>query len=378
MPAITRRSILASLALAPLLSRSRAGAESARRKTHTVVSVSGDAFHLNGKPTYAGRAFNGRKIEGLLMNARLVQGIFDDRNPATRKMWDYPDGAWNPDRNTREFIEAMPSWREHGLLSFTINLQGGSPQGYSNQQPWHNSAIEADGSLRPDYLARLAKILDKADELGMAPILGIFYFGQQHRLSDEAATVRAVDKTVDWLLERGDRHVMIEIANECDHGGYDDVIKPPRAHELIERVKERSAGKVDSPAKRLLVSTSFCGGVIPSDNVIYAADFLLLHGNGVGTPDGIRAMVDRSRASAKYRGQPILFNEDDHFDFDKPENNMLAAIDRYAGWGYFDYRMKGEAFDDGFQSVPVNWTISSARKRGFFKLLNRVVGGEPR
>jgi len=44
---------------------------------------------------------------------------------------------------------------------------------------------------------------------------------------------------------------------------------------------------------------------------------------------------------------PVLFNEDDHFDFDRPENNMLAAIGEYAGWGFFDYRMAGEGFDEG-------------------------------
>lgn len=71
---------------------------------------------------------------------------------------------------------------------------------------------------------------------------------------------------------------------------------------------------------------------------------------------------------------PILFNEDDHFDFEKPDNNMLAAVSRYASWGYFDFRMKGEGFDEGYQSVPVNWGISSARKRGFFDLLRRVTG----
>jgi hypothetical protein len=80
-------------------------------------------------------------------------------------------------------------------------------------------------------------------------------------------------------------------------------------------------------------------------------------------------MVDDCRAMPAYRGQPILFNEDDHFDFDKPDNNMLAAVSRYASWGYFDFRMKGEGFDEGYQSVPVNWSISSSRKRGFFDLL---------
>jgi len=137
-------------------------------------------------------------------------------------------------------------------------------------------------------------------------------------------------------------------------------------------VKRRSAGKVKSPAGRLLASTSFTGGAIPTDNVIAAADFVLLHGNGVGTPDGIREMVRRSRASKAYHGQPVLFNEDDHFDFDKPDNNFLAALSSYAGWGYFDYRMKDEGFEQGYQSVPVDWTLSSPRKKAFFKLLAEI------
>jgi hypothetical protein len=36
--------------------------------------------------------------------------------------------------------------------------------------------------------------------------------------------------------------------------------------------------------------------------------------------------------------------------------------------------MKGEGFDDGYQSVPVNWTISSERKRAFFGLLKDMTG----
>ena len=87
-------------------------------------------------------------------------------------------------------------------------------------------------------------------------------------------------------------------------------------------------------------------------------------------------MVDQCRKLKAYRGQPILFNEDDHFDFDKPDNDFLAAVGKYASWGYFDYRMKGEGFDEGYQSVPVNWGISSERKRGFFKLLSEMTGAE--
>lgn len=143
----------------------------------TTVGISGEEILLNGKPTLEGIAWRGIQMEGLLPNARLVQGIFDDLNPETVSRWKYPDtGEWDPDRNTAEFVAAMPVWREHGLLGFTINLQGGSPEGYSRTQPWYNSAIDSLGNLREAYMLRLGRIMDKADELGMVTILGIFRF----------------------------------------------------------------------------------------------------------------------------------------------------------------------------------------------------------
>jgi len=74
---------------------------------------------------------------------------------------------------------------------------------------------------------------------------------------------------------------------------------------------------------------------------------------------------------------PILFNEDDHSEFDNPANNFAAAVNEFASWGYFDFRMEGEGFDAGYQSVPVNWKTSSERKKGFFKLLSEIAGEKP-
>jgi hypothetical protein len=347
--------------------------DSPPRKTE--VTIVGDAFHVNGRPTYEGRSFRGMKIEGLLFNSRMVQATFDDLNPDTRGRWAYPDtGAWDPQRNTREFIEAMPEWRKHGLLCVTLNLQGGNPRGYDRDQPWRNSAIEADGSLRGDYLARLEKILDKADELGMIVILGIFYFGQDHVLKDEAAIQRAADGVVDWIYARGYRNVLVEVNNECNVRYDHAVLKPDRVHELIERVKRRTRpdarpGKLD----RLLVSTSYGGGTVPRETVVRAADFLLMHGNGVSQAQRIADMVDKARQVPGYRPMPIVFNEDDHFDFDKPRNNMLAATAKYASWGFFD---PGENnYRDGYQSPPVDWRINTERKRAFFALLEEVTSG---
>jgi hypothetical protein len=337
----------------------------------TTVTIEGDKFLINGRPTYEGREWRGKSVEGLLMNARLVQATFDDLNSETVAKWAYPDtGKWDAGRNVSEFIGAMPEWRAHGMLAFTVNFQGGSPEGYSREQPWENNAFEPDGSLRPAYADRMRRVIEAADANGMVVILGYFYFGQDQRLSDEAAVVRAVDEATRWVLEHGWRNVIIEINNECDVGLWDhEILKPARVHELIERVR-------DTPGDgyRLLVSTSYKGGTVPLENVVRASDFLLLHGNGVSDPARIAAMVRETRAVPGYRGQPILFNEDDHFDFDKPLNNFTASVSEHAGWGYFDYRMRGESFDDGFQSVPVKWTISSPRKKAFFDLLAEITG----
>jgi hypothetical protein len=243
----------------------------------TEVSIRGDAFLINGEPTYKGRTWKGKKIEGLLMNSRMVQATFDDLNPDTRDKWAYPDTKkWDADRNTREFVAAMPQWRKHGLLAVTVNLQGGSPQGYSKDQPWHNSAFTQDGSLRKEYLARMEKVLGKADELGMVVILGIFYFGQDERLKDEDAVKRAVDNTLDWLTAKGYRNVLIEINNECNVRYDHAILRPDRVHELIEQAKMHKG--------KFLVGTSYGGGKVSEANVVKASDFLLMHGNGVKEP----------------------------------------------------------------------------------------------
>jgi len=351
-------------------------AQSSKREDHSlkpvpevkpVISIHGEDFWINGQPTYKGRTWEGHRIEGLLMNIRAVQGIFDDLNPETRSRWAYPDThAWDPERNTREFVAAMPDWRRNGVLSFTVNLQGGSPEGYSRAQPWENSAFETDGALRPAYMARLAKILDRAAQLGMAPIVGLFYFGQAKRLKDDAALRNAVSNAVKWLLDRDDRHVMVEIANECDSNGYPTILRPPRISELIELVKSQKRG-----TRRLLVGTSFGGGVVPTPEVAADSDFLLVHGNGADNPQRITKLITDSRRIAG-RTMPIVVNEDDHFRFDEPSNHMLAAVSGHVSWGYF--HPGASDYNSGYQCPPVRWDINTDRKKAFFAKVKEVTG----
>jgi hypothetical protein len=338
-------------------------------RQRTEVSIRGEQFFLNGQPTYPGRSYRGLKIEGLLMNVRAVQAIFDDLNPATRSKWSYPDTKrWDAERNVSEFITALPAWREHGVLAFTVNLQGGSPEGYSKDQPWNNTAIDPDGNLHPAYMKRLARVLARADELGMVVIVGYFYFGQDQRVKDEAAVRRAVTNATRWLLDSGHENVLVEIDNECNVKAYDhEILKPQRVHELIEQAKGLTHG-----GRRLLVGTSYGGGTPAESNVVAASDFLLLHGNGADDPARIHRMIQKSRQAATWRPKPVLINEDDHFRFDDVDNHLMAALSEYTSWGFFDPGKSDYA--EGYQCPPVNWGINSERKRQFFGKVQEITG----
>ena len=343
----------------------------------TVVSIANGGFSINGTPTYPGRSWKGHRIEGRLFNSRMANAVADDENPSTRGAWSYADGPWDAERSTREFIAALPTYRAHGLLAVCLNLSGGSPQGYSWNQPWKICGFATDGTIKPAWAARLESVIKACGAAGMVVIVGLFYGKQSGTFKDEDAVKAAVTNTADWLQQKGATNVLLEIGNEVDLPNVwaHPIIAAARCHELIELAQRRSQGK-------LLVSTSLISLHAPAAPILSAADFLLPHGNGAYGPDGpfqpsphgIRLQVARWRAGPGYRGQPIVYNEDDHFEFDKPDNHFVAAVGAGASWGYFDYRMSRERFEDGFQSLPVDWTISSKRKRAFFGLLKEITG----
>jgi len=209
-----------------------------------------------------------------------------------------------------------------------LNVQGGHPlQGRTDVPEWqgsaqdgptgmrsilHNSGFRADGSLDPEYFKRMAWVIEACDELGMVVNLQLFYFGQDPVFEDEQGIKAACDNTVDWLAERGYTNVAIEIANEVMKGHYHhDILKPARAHELIEQVKARAKDK----NYRLYASTSEAAllsvrqwSIDEIDRTFSASDFVLLHGGAVSE---VQAKVEliRGRPWYKERPVPLVFNE---------------------------------------------------------------------
>ncbi|MGH8702830.1 MAG: hypothetical protein ACREVR_16880, partial [Burkholderiales bacterium] len=249
------------------------------------VSIRDGKWYLNGAVTYPGA-----KAEGLLMNVRMVNAVFEDANDTTR-----PKG-FDPDANTDAFIKQIPDYVAGGVRAFTISLQGGMP-GYEGAL---NSAFNPDGSLRDAYLKRVRRVIEACDKHGAVVILGCYYQRQDQVLKDEGAVRAGVVNAAKWIKDSGFTNVVLEIANEFAHAGFDHaLLKSSRGEaELIALAKKT--------APELLVSTSGMGSGTLPDEAANAADFLLIHFNTT-QPDKYPGLI----AGLKKYGKPIVCNEDD-------------------------------------------------------------------
>lgn len=376
--------ILVSVALAgaPQPADGSAGSQPSQR---TIVELAGEDFRINGRLTYSELPACPPSLHGLLFNVRAVNATFDDLDRALPEGFlddagHRPQngfagyGRWDPDANTDRFIAALPFWRAQGVLAVTLCFQGGcscSRNGErqvvfaGDRQTPNNNPFGRDGApIDRASLRRMKRAIDALDAQGMVCILGLFYFGQDQRISaerDSEAIRIALDAVVDWVLENGWRNVLIEVCNEAAVGGYQhDCLKPHRIAELFRRVQQRGRR---GDGTRLLVSASSTGKHLPPDSWLREADFFLPHGNGLGAGD-IRNLVASYRAHPfwKDRPRPICFNEDS-----TRIENLNAAAAAHASWGYYD--------DVHFQSVwPANWQIRSPETNAFFGRVAELIG----
>jgi hypothetical protein len=188
-------SLALALALAP------AGAAEPQGGEATHIAICDGRWTINGRVTHPGS-----DAEGLLMNVRMVNATFEDRNR--------PD--FDPDASTERFIGRIGDYEAVGVDAFTLCLQGGMP-GYEGAV---NSAFEPDGSLRETYMKRVERVVRACDRHGVAVILGLYYQRQSGILKDEAAVRAGISNAVRWVSRSGFRNVMIEIANEYPHRGF--------------------------------------------------------------------------------------------------------------------------------------------------------------
>lgn len=240
----------------------------------TVLTIDGSKFRINGVLTYREIENCPKERHGMLMNQRMIQGVFDDAEDVKR--FNRFGRTFDAEKNTEDLIRALPEWYAYGLRAITVGFQGGGPCFTMNSMTINNNPYSPDGrSIDPAYLNRMKKIIDAADEIGMVVIVSCFYGPQSRFLKDDRAVMEATKTTANWLRDQKFTNVIIEIANEHD-------IEPYKVHpilfndsgivELIEIARRESGG--------MPVGCSSTGAYFLPD-IPNASDVVLIHGNNM-------------------------------------------------------------------------------------------------
>jgi hypothetical protein len=147
-------------------------------------------------------------------------------------------------------------------------------------------------------------------------------------LAGRPAIRNAVQNTARWIAQYGFTHVLLEVANEFAHSGYERWedgawLRTPAAQvELIELAR--------ATHPRLLVSTSGMGGGTIPPEIAKASDFIIIHFNN--TPlDQIPERIARVRQMQP--GKPIVVNEDNKIGAGGADA-AVRSISNRASWGY--------------------------------------------
>jgi hypothetical protein len=317
----------------------------------TVLSARGEKFLVNDLLTYSEIPGSSPSARGLLMNARFIQGIFDDKSGRARYAR-FGARSFDPDAHTEALIRALPEWQGYGLRAFTVGLQGGMPVFTIDNATIDCNPYGADGrSIEEPTLRRLERLIAAADELGMVVIVSLLYQGQAPRMADEACIRNAVSAASRFLRELGRSNLIVEVANEQDVGQFSRhpiVNDPARVGELLDLARRESG---------LPVGCSSEGGVIHK-LIADASDVILVHGNGC-TRQAFHGLVGRTRTLGFQR--PIVCNEDSPCI-----GNLSVAFADSVSWGYYNNLTK--------QEPPADWGVTRGEDLFFARRMARGVG----
>lgn len=244
--------------------------------------------------------------------------------------------ALEDDAHAESLVAHLEEYASYGISGFSVFLQG-ALTGSAN-------AFQADGSLDPSTMWRLARIIEAADALRMVVNVGFLYQSRPAALpslaqgvgldqrtnqsaewppdvfQDAAALQVGIVNATAWLRDRGYANVFVDVANECNDERYRltkpvyDITRPDAMRDLILLVRRTY------PA--LLVGASVFDLWPLYRGVGDAGNLILIH----GLPATIKKQVMRH-----YPHLPQVENE---------SGNMLGCLDRYDAVGVFSEEQK--------------------------------------
>jgi len=350
----------------------------------TVVGIQGRDFTINGQLAYTpqlGYPAAHPAVRGKLLMMKSTNSIFDDANYPARgsrehpydngASWDYPDGRWDPERHTDEFIAMLPTYRRHGFNTVSTSLMSNVPSG-GGEGPWRSVSWDADGRFKPDYAGRLRRVLDATDREGLVLLIQTFMPNNTHVLpgrggeaADDAYIKACARSTVGLLLESGHRNVLLEVVHEpSGRPQYEQTIcTPQREHVLLEYVREVSGGAIPI--------TSGSWSVPDEPERFYASQDFLAHGHAGASPAEVDETDPAWQRAAD--GKPVFCLE-----VCSPFC-LEPALKWNSGAALFSLGMND--YVEGYQAVPIHWGITTPMKWNFMQQVAILTGcerpGEP-
>ncbi len=295
----------------------------------------------NWQKTYSGPGYR-REAQGKVMNIRLANALFLDE-------WMH-ERTFDPEFNTDAVIQALDFYKNHGVLMINVSLQGAqagyekSVNGIDRENAYrfgpgrgaYISAFRPDGSLKPDWMGRLERLLRAANERGMFVNLMYFYHGQSAQFRSSAAIHTAAINITDWLIVHDFRNVIVDVANEYDLPGpqWEEGYVPQNIIPLIDDVRDRFKHAGFS----LPIGVSSDGRMRYPQSLQGQVDVLLVHGDGRTPQEKARRVADLHQVE-----RPVLMTEDDNGRATTAEHlaGDLASCDiffsRAEGWGYLPW-----------------------------------------
>ncbi len=317
----------------------------------TRLTIKHTHFYINDTIIYGDIPGCPEEKKGLLMNARFIQGIFDEKNDVNR--FNRFGRKFDPAVNVDQMIDALPEWHEFGLRAITVGFQGGGPCYTVDSTTMNNNPFSEDGTkIEEAYLERMYKVIRAADEIGMIVIVSLFYCTQSQYLKDDAAVIEATKTASNWLKNIKATNVIIEIANEHDVESYKvhPILYNDRGIVELIQIAQRESGGIP-------VGCSGTGAYF-SESIGKASDVILIHGNNQTRQQFYNHIM---QAKAIKPAKPIVCNEDS-----QALSQMEVALKNGVSWGYYNNMTK--------QEPPVNWKITKGEDFYFAVRMAEALG----
>jgi hypothetical protein len=253
----------------------------------------------------------------------------------------------------------------------TVSMEGGNPGnpdsdpdinqtgfGYDQANGTPSAFSKGPVAIKASWKARLEQIIEALNDKGMVCILGLFYGRQSSWLDTQANYEDAMDAVTAWLIAKGYRNVIVDLANEC--GENPSSTWGSRAPWVTD---SGVAGAIDY-FKGLWAAEPWRPPVSASDRRLdfgalagAAADVILphanLHGgaNGTGSPSTTQV----NTLMSDWADKPVVVNEDSPREIGNPSLADALAADELTCTRLFDAGGSWGGFLSHHQRYHSDW-----------------------